>query len=251
MPGYEQPKRSNRLTVEAAARRPVRWDPVIDFFKALPIGLALPDLRIIHACWYEPSLAQVERLLGLPVRPAGPGDDAVATLERHVVLRSPFDISVHASRTRLLPGLPGDTKDREAVIPHEDLMKGHEVPAAEPFEDFDRKIQTKIRELWWRDGLATVCRDRPQVFGHYWNLPPSVGGQMTPPEPPGHPKLREWAAARALGVPPAGRHPMIGDVVCVDFQGVTKATDHACIGALRWPEREIAWAWAGKTSEEG
>jgi hypothetical protein len=43
---------------------------------------------------------------------------------------------------------------------------------------------------------------------------------------------------------------MPGNMVCVDFQGITLASYRACIGALRWPEREIVWESAPKTAEE-
>jgi hypothetical protein len=250
VPGYEGPKTSNATTIAEITRDRerggTRWARVLGFFRDLPLAVALPDLRLIHACWHVPSLTVVSPVLGREVRAGAPAD-AIGRLERHVVLRSPFD-GAPLERTRLLAGIPGDTRDRAAVIPHEDLMKGFEVAAPEPFRDNYGDERTRIRALWWAT-RENVLVDRPQVFGHYWNLPP-VDGHMAPPHPSGHPLLRAWASGLAPRVPASGRAPMTGDVACVDFHGVTKASDRACIGALRWPEREIVWATAPKTATE-
>lgn len=249
VPGYEKPKRSNRPTTEDVGRHPNRWRPVLEFFRGLPLGLELPDLRVIHACWHRPSLHQVSAVLGQPARASSPAADPIERLESGVVLRSPFDVGGPLERARLLPGLPGDTKDFDAVIAHEDLMKGFEVAVQVPFLDNDGKERRRIRAVWWRDQLDQVLRDRPQVFGHYWNLPP-IDGDMAPPHPSGHPDLRDWARSLLPRVPESGRLEMTGDIACVDFQGMTNGSSRACIGALRWPEREIVWASAPKTTKD-
>jgi len=251
IPGYERPKRSNRPTTEDILRRPERWRPVLRFMRGLPLGVELPDLRLIHACWHRASLEVVKPVLGMVGQASGSPADGFAWLERHVVLRSPFDLRPPVRKARLVPGLSGDTADYSADIPHEDLIKGYEVPAAEPFTDNDGKLRRKIRALWWKDDrLSDVVHDRTQVFGHYWNLPP-IDGQVAPPHPSGHPALRAWARDLAPRVPPSGRRKLAGDLACVDFQGVTNASGHACIGALQWPEKEIVWATAPKTAATG
>ena len=109
-------------------------------------------------------------------------------------------------------------------------------------------MRHRIRATWWKDATSQVLTDKPQVFGHYWNLPP-IDGDIAPPYPPGHPKLRAWSRDLEKRVPDSGRLRMSKDIACVDFNGVTIAsTTRACIGALRWPEREIAWATGPKTS---
>jgi hypothetical protein len=248
IPGYQKPKRSNRPTTEDIVRRPERWAPVLQFMRGLPFGVALPDLRMIHACWHRASLDQVRYVLEVSGQPGSGPADAVAWLEQHVVLRSPFDLRSPLRETRLLATLPGDTADYSADIPHEDLIKGYEVLAPEPFIDNDGKVRDRIRALWWKgDRLADVLHDRTQVFGHYWNLPP-IDGELAPPHPSGHPALRAWAKGLAPRVPPSGTLELNGTVACIDFQGVTNASDRACIGALRWPERQIVWATAEKTA---
>jgi hypothetical protein len=175
VPGYEKPKHSNRSATEDIGRNESRWRAVLEFFRTLPVAVELPELRLIHACWHRTSLEQVRAVLGqaiCSVRPA----NAYQWLECHVVLRSPFDGTPPLKHTRLLPGLPGDTADLKAVIPHEDLMKGFEVDAPEPFTDNDGKERDRIRAVWWKSQRDQVLNDRPQVFGHYWNLSPSRAG---------------------------------------------------------------------------
>ena len=243
--GYAKPKHSNRSTLAAiAADTQGRWQSVLEFFRDLPIGIDLPDLRIIHACWHRPSLARIEGHLRVTAQRAPAGADAMAWVLSHVSLRSPF------SPTGLLPALPGETADDDSDAPHEVLMKGFEV-AAPPFFDNDRKERNRVREVWWHKGASEAyLMDKPQVFGHYWNVPP-VDGHFAPPHPSGHPKLRDWSLERVASgkIAPSGRLAMTGDFACVDFNGVTRASKHlACVGALRWPEREMWWATAGKTA---
>jgi hypothetical protein len=243
VPGYEDPKESNKPTIRAMAAEPERWEPVLRFLKVLPIGINLPDLRLIHACWNKRSLEQTAGLLGVPpASGAAEAADTPAWIAQHVSLRSPFE------GDGLLRGIPGDTLNEDADAPHEILMKGFEVPAPEPFTDNEGVLRTRIRAIWWKSDRHLVLTDKPQVFGHYWNVPP-VDGHFAPPYPSGHPELRAWGAEMARRCPPAGGVPLVGDVACVDFHGVTKASkERACIGALRWPEREIVWASGEKTA---
>ncbi len=243
VPGYTKPKPSNAPTIRAMEADPKRWAPILSFLRDLPIGINLPDLRLIHACWNLRSLEQTATLLQVTQGTAA-GDEADAQdwVASHISLRSPF------GDAGLLPGLPGDTLDEDADAPHEVFMKGFEVPAPEPFRDNDGKIRHRIRAVWWKDGRHLILTDKPQVFGHYWNAPP-LNGHFAPPFPSGHPKLRAWGEDMARCCPASGRLPLVGDVACVDFHGITRASsDRACIGALRWPEREIVWASGEKTA---
>jgi hypothetical protein len=244
VPGYQKPKRSNRATITEIEAAPERWRPILDWMRDLPVGIDLPDLRVIHACWHRKSLDQVRGLLEQAPRTVPDNAAPFDVVGAHVVLKSPF------TTAGLIPGLPGDTADFSCVIPHEDLIKGYEVDAAEPFHDNDGKLRSRIRAMWWRDGLHDVLTDRPQGFGHYWNVPP-IDGNVAPLQPAGHPELRAYSRRVAERCPPIGRMPMTGDIACIDFQGITRVTDRACIGALRWPEREIVWAMATKTAACG
>jgi len=243
LPGWEEPKRSNRPTTEDVRRRPDDWAPALTFFRTLPLALELPDLRAIHAVWHLPSVRAAQPLLA-PAEPRG--HDAVGWLEAHVALGSPF-----AGR-RLRAGVAASGRG-EPDTPHEVLMKGHEAPATAPFEDADGHPRTEIRVTWWRGGDAEVPDDRPLVFGHYWNLPPAPPPGLepwwAPPHPSGTDALRRWHRELGEAIPPEGRRRWDGPFACVDFNGLTRSLgdDRACVGAVRWPEREIVWA-SGRSS---
>ena len=241
VPGYERPKKSNSTTIAEIERQRDAWQPLLAWMRDLPLALDLPDLRVIHACWHVPSLDLVTPHLEAPRRPPTEGGTA-AWVRSHVALRSPFEGG------SLVAGLPGDTADHDAIIPHEDLIKGFELPAEKPFRDNDGKLRTRVRATWWSSARELVLTDKPQVFGHYWNVPP-VEGQFAPPHPSGHPDLRAWCDPLAKVCPETGSVPLEGDFACVDFNGVTNArADLACVGALRWPEREVVWAMGPKTA---
>jgi hypothetical protein len=88
-----------------------------------------------------------------------------------------------------------------------------------------------IRAKWWEEGRDEVPKDKRIVFGHYWNMPfvSGVHEAFTPPHPSGHPDLRAWFEAHHRSVPESGQVEVQKDVqsVCVDFNGVTRASDGA------------------------
>ena len=139
---------------------------VLDWFMTLPLWLELPEgLRLIHACWHEPSM---KRLGGntltpeLLIRASEPGSDAFADVET--------------------------------------LLKGRELPLPEDihFVDKDGFERRDIRIKWWlneasyyadislppyiaeehpelrelqlpRDlGIGYGINEIPVFFGHYW-----------------------------------------------------------------------------------
>lgn len=236
--GLSKPKSSNRPTIEDVKTRRDRWDPILAWFRTLPVALDLPELRVVHAVWHLPSIEAVGPVLGRAiVSPVGRGD-AVSWLEGHVVLESPFDAA------GLKQGLPKAADDSDD--PHEVPIKGYEAEAPEPFVDVDGKTRTQTRVTWWKDPHSPVPSDKVTVFGHYWNLPPEPGinDAPVPPYASGTRALEEWQREVAARVSRSGArklHP--GDrAVCVDFNGVTAAGAGACTGAYRWPEHELAWA---------
>jgi hypothetical protein len=243
VPGYEAPKTSNGPTIAEQARQPERWRTVLDYFVTLPIALEFPDLRLIHACWHHPSVERVKHLL----RPEVPGG---GLFSERIVLGSPFDAR------GLKAGLPVDRTDDGEDPPQEILLKGYE-EASEPFLDADGHERRTIRSTWWNSPKAPVQQDLPLVVGHYWNLPPDArvlrpaGEAFCAPHPSGHPTLKKWQAAFAGIIEETGRVSWTSSVACIDFNGVTYASpDRACVGALRWPEREIVWAMGQKTSSK-
>jgi hypothetical protein len=239
LPGWEQPKHSNRATCADVRARAGEWSPVLEFIRKLPIALELPDLRAIHASWHGPAMARLTEVLGTGRQ----RDDAMGVLEDAVVVGSPFDgRGMRAGLVASGRGAPDEA--------HEVLLKGHEAAADAPFLDADGRLREEIRVLWWQNGDPTVPRDRPLVIGHYWNLPPASENDGEPPHwappwPSGHPELRAWWQRHAPKVALEGRRTWTGDHLCVDFNGLTRALgDRACVGAMRWPEREVVWATA-------
>jgi hypothetical protein len=235
VPGEEGGKKSNEATRADIQRRPGRWKPVLEFFRKLPMAYALPDLRIIHACWHRPSFEAVSAALApRQVPPVAAG--TVGWLASHVALESPFD--EHGLKAGLPQGSP-----EQWDTPHELLLKGHELKCAS-FDDVDGHPRDARRVTWWNEETDSVLHDRAQVVGHYWNLPPvAEPRQFCPPHSSGHPDLEAWQKKWAGQVKGPGRTPLVGDIACVDFNGLTQADEkRACVGALRWPEREVVWA---------
>lgn len=141
----------------------------IAFFKTLPLWLDLPDLRVVHACWHEPSM----RLLASHL-----DENAVLTPE-----------GVHAIFERGAPAFDAG----------EIVLKGLEVDLPDGFSYYDKDgfERRRSRAAWWRrdamnfgdaaflpssceipDGLnrlpvpdGAILQDddpRPLFFGHYW-----------------------------------------------------------------------------------
>lgn len=248
--GYEKAKESNQVTVADVRSRFERWGPVLRFFRGLPMSLELGDLRIAHASWHKPSLEQVDGMLDQPSCPPSlPETGAAAPLGASVRHFSPF------TEVGPVDGLP-DRPSEEIDPPHEILMKGFEVPCS-GFFDTGGKWRTLMRVKWWLpESSDAVLTDKATVFGHYWNLPP-LDGDFVPGQRHGRAVAGAWAAGFLRDHPElsevgaSGRTTLRGDFACVDFNGVTAASGKstACVGALRWPEREICWATGAWTGE--
>lgn len=142
-------------------------DEIVEWCLTLPLWLDLPNLRVVHACWHEGHMAELETLLG-PARNMTP------------------DLMVRASR-------PGDVVF-QAV---EALTKGLELPLpnGHAFHDKDGHERRQVRIRWW-DERSTNYRNlalmpetermalpdvavsnasrpiydqrKPVFFGHYW-----------------------------------------------------------------------------------
>ena len=125
-------------------------------------------------------------------------------------------------------------------------MKGCEETVHPPFEDADGKIRNRARVTWWKDAGPEIPTDKTVVFGHYPNLPPVAGRRDTfvPPYAGGPVAFRNWLRDLAAHVPSSGVVP-VGEphrFICVDYAGVAAGNGHQCVGAYRWPERQVAWA---------
>lgn len=140
---------------------------IVDWCMTLPLWLDLPELRVVHACWHDEFISELEPLLG-PQRNLTP------------------ELMVRASRP--------DDAVFQAV---EGLTKGLEVPLpnGHSFLDKDGHERRNVRVRWW-DEHRSSFRDlalmpdeermalpddtvpessrpsydqkKPVFFGHYW-----------------------------------------------------------------------------------
>jgi hypothetical protein len=140
------------------------YHDAIAWFRRLPVWLELPGLRVVHACWHEPS-----RLALAPY------------LDQMNCFTS------DGFREALRPG-------SEAFMASEILLKGPEqrLPPGISFKDKSGDERHEVRLRWW-DPLATTFRRaanmddnldelpddelpidfryldiKPVLFGHYW-----------------------------------------------------------------------------------
>ncbi|HEY3448864.1 MAG TPA: metallophosphoesterase [Myxococcales bacterium] len=235
--GKMKAKSSNRDTCEAVLADRVAWQPVLDRMRDLPMAVDLPELRLVHAVWHQGAFEAVREPLS--PRAAHPdGASAVHWLRKHVALESPWDLS--GLRSGISRAWFQDQRDP----PQELLLKGYEVECAE-FRDRDGKRRDRARVTWWDLERPPVPTDKLTVFGHYWNLPPMPGihDSFAPPHPPGTDPLRDWQKRNAGSAPRSGTL-QVGErvkFVCVDYSGVPDGNAGSCIGALRWPERQVSW----------
>ena len=181
---------------------------VLDWFMTLPLWLDLPEgLRLVHACWHEPSIEILKPLLG-------PGHTLSPAL------------LVHSS----------DPK-RPEYSAVETLLKGRELklPQDISFEDKDDNHRTEMRIKWWQhdastyadlalppyvvernpglsevklpDGIETGYghAEVPVLFGHYWfeGEPGPVSDNVacldySVPRPTGHLVAYRWSGESRL-----------------------------------------------------
>ena len=142
----------------------------LNWFQGLPLWLELPGLRVIHACWHEPSMT---------------------------ILQPCLDDQLRLTDDGLRKSLIRDSDEYAAA---EILLKGPEqrLPAGVTFLDKDNYERRDVRICWWDKNATTFRRaaigmdDRlnllpdtalpvdfryatnlPVFFGHYWmkNIP--------------------------------------------------------------------------------
>jgi hypothetical protein len=124
----------------------------LDWFLSIPLWLDLDDIRVVHACWHEPSMRVVEDVLG---------SNRFTSREQFVRATTKGD-SLYDAIEVLLKG------------PEIDLT-GHGLPA---YYDKDGSARTKARVAWWRDGASTL-RDLSVMDGNFM----TDRGEPYPPLP--------------------------------------------------------------------
>lgn len=148
-----------------AEQDPDWYASTVEWFKTLPLYLDLPDLRVVHACWHEPSRAVLDKY----------SDKGV----------------LHSTSW-----VEASTKGHELFNAIEVLCKGWEVPLPNGYSFLDKEhnVRTDIRTKWWRedksdyhslsigikdpaslpdfdipgDAMPGYDNQKPLFIGHYW-----------------------------------------------------------------------------------
>jgi Calcineurin-like phosphoesterase len=124
----------------------------LEWFLSLPLWLDLGEIRVVHACWHEPSMRVVAEALG---------SDRF-TLRNQFVRATTRGDSLYEAIEVLLKG------------PEIDLA-GHGQP---PYYDKDGHPRSRARVAWWRDG-ATTLSDLAVMDGNFM----TESGEPYPPLP--------------------------------------------------------------------
>jgi hypothetical protein len=140
---------------------------ITTWFRTLPLWLDCPGVRIVHACWHQPSIDLLQQAMGPNQR----------LTDEMIVL--------------------GSRKGHPIYEAIEIVCKGLEVelPAGTSFTDKEGKVRHEVRVRWWQEDLSTyriaaivppgdmaVIPDEPMpvewqryhyagppvLFGHYW-----------------------------------------------------------------------------------
>ncbi len=188
----------------------------LEWFTTIPLWLDLGDLRVVHACWHDDSIAVVEQECGS----SAPFADV-----NHLVAASDENDPLFTAVETLLKG-------PEISLVH------HDQP---PYHDKDGHPRDNARMQWW-NGEARTLRDIAEM-----------GGNFTTEAGDPYPPLPEVEVADTLThvytdtvpvfyghywrqQPPKHRHDWTAYTACVDFSAVRGGA----LTAYRWSgEKQI------------
>lgn len=189
---------------------PELWREIIDWFLELPLWLDLPEIRVVHACWHDGLMNDVNPLLShgmkLPLELIGPA-------------------TTGADNSYLSDGTlrPNCFVFRAA----ETLLKGVEIdlPEGTIFSDKDGHSRSSVRMQWWNSKPGTFLE---------LGLMPSDQRSLLPPVPVPEGVLTGYASDKPLFL---GHYWMTGkprllasNVACVDYS----AGKDGPLVAYRW-----------------
>jgi hypothetical protein len=183
----------------------------LEWFTTMPLWLDLGDLRVVHACWHDDSIADVEQRCGSTIP---------FTELDHLVSASTDGDPLHRAVETLLKG-------------PEISLVDHGQPA---YYDKDGVPRDNARVQWWNSSARTL-RDIAEMGGNFT----TASGETYPPLP--ELKLPSGTQSYVYGgqVPvfyghywrqgsPKRRHDWTDYTACVDFSAVTGGT----LTAYRW-----------------
>jgi hypothetical protein len=124
----------------------------LEWFTSFPLWLDLDGIRVVHACWHEPSMRVVEEALG---------SNRFTSVDQFVRATRSGDVLYDAIEV---------------------LLKGPEIGLTEhglpPYYDKDGHARDRARVAWWRAD-ATTLRDLAVMDGNF----KTEDGQPYPPLP--------------------------------------------------------------------
>ncbi|MEX1196335.1 MAG: metallophosphoesterase [Pseudohongiellaceae bacterium] len=179
---------------------------LIDWFGSLPVYLDLPALRVVHACWHEPSMKALAPWLD--------------------------------NRQRLLPDtwLPAARKGHEVFSAIEALLKGLEIalPAGVTFRDKGGHHREHARTRWWQDGQPTWQETAMVPPEAVEGLPKE---QIPPDQLPGY----DGSKPLFLGhywLTDAVPEPLTKHIACLDYSVAAKKGNGKLV-AYRWEGESV------------
>lgn len=216
-------------------------EPILSFFRSLPVALERSDLRIVHAAWLDSAIDRCREL-------EGPVDKAYETFN-HTMRADPAFKELEARHAEEARRLGTALKERTSapratsIGPYDEfcqmrnpirvITSGVERATENPFFA-SGKWRYVNRVAWWHEYAGEI----PVLFGHYWRWwDPSVHPHLSKGEPqlfPDDPVAPFMAAHHST--------------FCVDFSAGSRYRQrilnhpkpfHGRLAAMRWPEREL------------
>jgi hypothetical protein len=207
---YGEHEDDGRPAFEELLTRDDDREAMLAFFQSLPLALERDDLRVVHACWDESSIAKVRH----------PSTSAIDLFHQHE----------QALRQEIARNPPAEKVDEQLIYQNRNPIKVLTSGFEERHPGFmhNGKMRYNQRATWWKDYPASgpFC-----VFGHYnrLNAPDNEAYIFEPDDQPHQ---------------PLGR----GNCTCIDLGGGWRPKERRAgvtadfksrLTAFRWPEREL------------
>jgi hypothetical protein len=143
------------------------YQDAIDWFRRLPVWLDLPGLRVVHACWHEPSRTVLAPYLDSENRFTAEG--LWEALQRGSQAYVAAEILLKGPEQRLPPGM--SFVDKSGHERHEVRLRWWD-PDATTFKRAAVGIDDRLEDLPDEE-ITTEFQyldKKPVFFGHYWML---------------------------------------------------------------------------------
>lgn len=217
------------------------------FFNQVPVALYRDDIRVVHACWHQPSMNLLD-------------ESALSLDQQYLKYRDAVesDEGLKHRADEQEAEYKASIKDPTSPVPFLDYMAQRDVleqmgnPLRVVTSGVERvspdvfyssgKWRFTERVAWWNE----YEDDIPVIIGHYWRWPPSA----------------DWSAIRKGGIDlfdGLGPFDWMGpkrNVFCVDYcvgmrfherVGVEQESEFTThLAAMRWPERQLVFSNGGE-----